>query len=197
MPRLVSSLDRQHRHGGHRLRSRDSRRRLPRLSPSLVRSLLLPEALSGWPRRGRARVSDRDVSDRDAVSDAWRRLLDANMKYYEALGKVTSEYVAAVARVLIPLPRSTRPSAPNAAAGVRAGSVGGPPPTGGPVAKSNGPMLVLEGEAGTVAQAGFVISNGLPRAVTAPVIVSALCDEAGRGVRPAMRVTPGTLALAP
>lgn len=118
-------------------------------------------------------------------------MLDANMKFYESLGRVTQEYLTAVTQAMVPLPLSFKIPTPDPS------TRGSSPSTPAPVAQSSGPVLAIEGADGSTAQAAFVVSSGLSRAVTAPVMVSALKDAQGDEVRPAIRVVPGALTLGP
>jgi hypothetical protein len=126
------------------------------------------------------------------MQQAWSRMLDANLKYYEALGKVTSDYVAALSKAILPGPLSFK-----LPFGVPSPHAHSAPPETGPVARSSGPLLVLEAPAGSTAHSAFVISNALPREATAPVMVSALRTERGTEIHPPVRVVPGSLSLAP
>lgn len=120
----------------------------------------------------------------DALSDALRRIADANLRYYEGLGRLTVDYVRALAGLwgdargsaLPPRPAAAHPSPPPAPA----------PPT---------PALVLEGEAGAEAGGIFRVSNDLQRRVSAPVVVSAFHDDAGGERRFPVRVEPAVVAL--
>jgi len=140
------------------------------------------------------------VSDDTPFADAWRRVIDANVRYYQALGQVTADYVSAVSTVWrgVPLPFSfalpaLTPRGREMSAPKRAPDT----PVETTSAHASAPTLVLETSAGQEARAAFAISNGLPRQVTAPVMVSALRGEDGTELRPTMRVVPGALSLAP
>lgn len=128
----------------------------------------------------------------DRMNEAWSRLLDANVRYYEALGKVTSDYVAAITRAILPGPLAIKLPIGNLTSRPPHAS-----PESQPVAKSSGPLLVLEAPAGQTARSAFVINNGLSRETTAPVMVSSLHTEHGAEIRPPIRVVPGALTLAP
>jgi hypothetical protein len=120
------------------------------------------------------------------MQDAFKRALDANVRYYQALGQVTVDYWRAIlgvfGEVKLPfnIPGVTRPAAP-------------PPTAPTPAAAS----LALEADAGAQAVGVFLVDNKLPNAVSAPVVVSAFADDSGKTVRPTVTVDPPTVTLDP
>lgn len=132
------------------------------------------------------------MNDLKRLEESWRRVLDANMRYYEAIGTIAREYVSAMTNAwreaIPPLTLRVPTAATHAAGQVR--STPSPAP-------ASTPALVLEAEAGQEARAAFVIFNDLSREISAPVTISALKDEAGTEARPPLRMHPGILTLAP
>jgi hypothetical protein len=124
------------------------------------------------------------------LPDAVRRIADANLRYYQGLGRLTVDYVRAVAGLVGDLRSAVAPAfAPPTAAG----PAPAPPPAAAPPPPAA--VLVLEGEAGAEAGAVFRVSNDLRRSVSAPVVVSPFHDETGGEHRLALRVAPEVVEL--
>ncbi|MBV8200760.1 MAG: hypothetical protein JOZ15_09065 [Acidobacteria bacterium] len=136
------------------------------------------------------------------LAATWQRAIEANVRYYQALGEVTTQYLRSLAglwgdwRLPVDLgawrlsPTPAAATAPPAAAPPAAAS-----PAAAPAAAV--PALVLEAEAGAQARGVFLVSNRLARRVSAPVMTSAFRDPSGREVRPALRVEPDLVTLEP
>jgi hypothetical protein len=120
------------------------------------------------------------------LEQVWRRALEANARYYEALGQVTTDYLKALVGVLgdVRLPASLggRPAAA--------------PATAQPAAPAPSAM-VLEGVAGETAVGAFMVQNRLDQRVAAPVVTSAFLDPSGAEVRPALVFEPDVISLDP
>ena len=134
------------------------------------------------------------MAERIRFDDTIKRVFDANLQAYEGLSRVTAEYLQALARVWVDagttvLSRATSMPSPAAPAPGAASPVGAPSPS--PIA------LVLEAEAGQVAQGVVMVENRLPRRVSATVVTSAFSSGAGDEIRPTLRVQPGTVTLEP
>jgi hypothetical protein len=117
------------------------------------------------------------------LEQIWRRALEANARYYEALGQVTTDYLKALAGVLgeVKLPASL------------AGRTAAPVP---PAAAAPAPSaMVLEASAGQTAFGAFMVQNRLGRHVAAPVVTSAFLDASGAEVRPALTFEPDVVSL--
>jgi hypothetical protein len=130
------------------------------------------------------------VAERIRFDDTIKRVFDANLHAYEGFSRVTSEYLQALARVWVDagtavLGRATAGPSPAPAAAVPAA------PSAPPIA------LVLEAEAGQVAQGVVMVENRLARRVSATVVTSAFSSGAGDEIRPTLRVQPGTVTLEP
>jgi hypothetical protein len=131
------------------------------------------------------------MADRSPLEEPLRRVMDANARYYEALGQITQEYWKAVFGVFRDLPvRFGSSGAPPAAAASQ-------PPTPNPTAPAAAATLVLEGGAGVEAQGVFMVENRLTRTVSTAVVTSAFTDPSGRTYQPTMRVTPTVVTLQP
>jgi hypothetical protein len=132
------------------------------------------------------------MSDKSPLEEPLRRAMEANLQYYEALGRVTQDYWKAVFGIWSALPSQLGAMAtgPRAAPAAQAGqpSSAAPPSTA---------ALVLEAEAGSEAQGVFMVENRLARTVSTAVVTSAFADRSGRAVRPALRITPGVVTLEP
>jgi hypothetical protein len=133
------------------------------------------------------------MADKLSIEEPVRRAIDANLKYYRALGEVTQEYVRALLGVWRDLP-------------IRLGSLGSfgssgsaPAPSSAATRAPSGgtATLVLEGEAGQEAESVFMVENRLPRQVSTTVVTSPFLDPSGRDVRPALRILPGVVTLDP
>ena len=132
------------------------------------------------------------MADKLPLEEPLRRAMEANLQYYEALGRVTQDYWKAVFGIWRALPSqlgamATGPHAPAAQAG-QPSSAATMPSTA---------TLVLEAEAGNEAQGVFMVENRLARTVSTAVVTSAFADRSGRAVRPALRIMPGVVTLEP
>jgi hypothetical protein len=125
------------------------------------------------------------MAEQPGLEQIWRRALEANARYYEALGQVTTEYLKALVGVLgdVKLPASL---AGRAAAPV--------PPAATPPAPAPSAM-VLEAPAGQPAVGAFMVQNRLGQRVAAPVVTSAFLDPSGVEVRPALAFEPDVVSL--
>ncbi len=124
------------------------------------------------------------MADRPAMDQIWRRAMEANTRYYEALGQVTADYLKALVGVLsdVRAPAGAGGSQPQPSA---------PPPEAPPAA------MVLEAPAGKSAVGAFMVQNRLSQRVTAPVVVSTFLDDAGVEHRPALSFEPDVVELEP
>ena len=118
----------------------------------------------------------------------WRRVLQANLRYYEAVGRLSIDYVRAVAGAVGSLGAGLPASA--AAATRRAAPPVPPPATG-----ASAPALVLEAEAGARAEGAFIVENLLSEGMSSPVVASAFADAEGRELRPRLAFEPEVVVL--
>jgi len=120
------------------------------------------------------------------LDETLSRLFEANLRWYEALGRVSADYVRAVTGILTDTTLSKAAAAASASAPARPA----PPP-------AQTATLVLEAEAGQLAQGIFMVENRLTRQVSASVVTSVFVDPEQRQVWPTIRVQPGNLTLDP
>ncbi len=120
----------------------------------------------------------------------WRRVFQANLRYYEAVGRLSVDYVRAVAGAVGSLGAGLPASA--AAATRRAA-----PPVPPPAAGASAPALVLEAEAGKRAEGAFIVENLLSEGMSSPVVASAFASEEGRELRPRLAFDPEVVVLDP
>src|SRR5262249_32842550 len=122
-----------------------------------------------------------------------RRMVKAQLRYYQALNQVTSEYLTSVLGAFEDLlevigPISVWPSwsfGDPVAVASRVRPV--PPPP------SEAPALVLEAPAGGEAVGVFLAENRLGRRVSASIVASVFTDPNGREVRPRLTFEPSEI----
>ena len=114
-----------------------------------------------------------------------RRAVDANLRYYEAVGEITLDYLRAL-RALAADAGQTRviPAPP-------------PAPAPAPPAPAPPPTLVLEAEPGETAIGAFLVQNLLADRVSAPVTVGAFTTPEGREVAVRLTLDPEVVTLEP
>jgi len=148
------------------------------------------------------------MAERPGLVEAWTRALEANARYYQALGELTSNWLRELAGLgsAVRLPRVTvlpgaaapapRPSAPYPSA-PRPGARQVPP--GGPAAGPPTPAasLVLEAAAGERAAGAFLVENTLGRRVEQPVEAGPFTDAAGGRAPLPLEFSPATVGLDP
>lgn len=117
--------------------------------------------------------------------------MDANLRYYEALGKITQDYMRALFGVFrdipIRLPIGSATSTQTAAA----------PKPANASASTSAATLVLEAGSGEEANGVFLVENKLARTVSTAVMTSEFADPSGRAIRPALRIVPNVVTLEP
>jgi hypothetical protein len=123
------------------------------------------------------------------VGEVWRRVLQANLRYYEAVGRLSVDYVRAVAGAVGSLGAGI-PAA--AAAATRQAAPSAPSPGAG----TDAPALVLEAEAGESAEGAFVVENLLREGMSSPVVASAFASAEGHELRPTLAFEPEVVVLA-
>jgi hypothetical protein len=128
------------------------------------------------------------MADRTPMEDVMRRAFDANVRYWETVGRAATDYVQTVTRIWSDAPVSWKTPSMSWTA-PRAETVR----TADPVVA---PALVLEGVAGTEVRAVLMISNDLTREAAASVQVSTLRGPDGRFASVEVRAAPESLTLA-
>lgn len=113
----------------------------------------------------------------------WRTAVDANVRYYQRVGRLSVEYLRAAAGLLHDLGAPLR-GEPDTGTG---------PPGDAPARAAA--AMVLEGEAGTTAPGVFLVDNALERQVTAPVVASDPVGEDGQPVAVALEFDPPEVTL--
>lgn len=124
------------------------------------------------------------MAERLRLEETFRRAIEANVRYYEALGQATADYVKALVDVLRDLPLT-----------IRAGTE--PRPGAPPPSAARFPAMVLEAEAGGHALGVFLVENKLDRKVSAPIVASAFVAPDGREVHPVLGFDPEVVTLDP
>lgn len=119
----------------------------------------------------------------------WRRVLQANLHYYGAVGRLSVDYVRAVAGAVGSLGAGI-PAA--AAAATRPAARSTPSPDAG----TSAPALVLEAEAGQSAEGAFIVENLLSEGMSSPVVASAFASAEGHELRPRLAFEPEVVVLA-
>ena len=139
------------------------------------------------------------MAELGGVSDAWRRAAEANMRYYQAWGRLAKEWldeivgvgrdvaVAAALKADTTSPVMMRTSAPPA-----------PSSAASATATPNGPTLVLEAAGGNEASGAFLVENNLGHPVDATVLADPIPGPDDNGAdRVTLRFDPPRVSLAP
>jgi hypothetical protein len=134
------------------------------------------------------------AAEREGASDVLRRAIGANVQYYAAIGKLTVEYLQALAALTddAVVPRGGR--FPTGMDGHEPAS----PPSPRPAAVSPQPAaIVLEAGQDGTATGLFMVENALAEKVSAPIAASAFRAEDGREVTPKLAFEPEVVTLEP
>jgi len=126
------------------------------------------------------------VADQTPLESVLRRAYDANVRYWEIVGRATSDYVQTVSKLWTEAPFTWVP-----------GRFAGSPATTGQSGDGSAAALVLEGLAGTEVRAAVMLSNDLGREVEAAVVASALVGPGGDSAGLKLRTDPEVVRLAP
>lgn len=134
------------------------------------------------------------MTDRDRVEALLRRIVEANLRYYEAVERLSVDYVRAVAGSV----RSVGAGLPNEiAVGTTDKTWTIRDPHHATVdAAANAPALVLEAEVGGSATGAFIVENLLAERMSSPVVVSAFVSDNGHELRPGLVLDPEVVVLA-
>src|SRR4051794_6837285 len=111
-----------------------------------------------------------------SVIEAWRRLAEANVRFYTSSARIAREYVDEVVAAL---------RGPVAEAG---GMLGARPAAGRPAPAPRPVVMALDGEPGATASGAFVVENALDRRVRGPIVAS---DDGTNGC--ALRFEPSEI----
>ena len=134
-------------------------------------------------------LSMADGSDGFNLAAVWRRMTEANLRYYSGYAKLTRDYIEEIVGSSRGTRRST--TSPLGATPARTASTAGAP------ARSPQPAMALAGKLGARPAATFVVENGLNRRVHAPLLASSFrgSDESERSI--ALTLKPEEIDLAP
>lgn len=127
------------------------------------------------------------MPERTPMEDAVKRAFDANVRYWETMGRATSDYMQAVTKLWAEAPLTWMPGTQRPQATSAGTSPAGAPPTV--------PAILLEARVGEEARAMLMISNDLTRHVDADVVASPLTGPSG-DVRVKVRTHPSRVSLA-
>ncbi len=132
------------------------------------------------------------------VEDAWRRAMDANIRFYRAWGELTAGWVREVTAVGASLTPTTlglgRTSTTATSVGARAAPPAAETP---PQAAASVPVLVLEAPGGQSVSASFLVENSWPHPVEGRVGTGDFHSDTGGSVEMVTRFDPESLSLAP
>lgn len=135
------------------------------------------------------------MADDFRLDETLRRAMDANLRYYQALGRITADYLEALTSIwssALPLDLGTLRVPLGGKRGKAATAQAAP--TREP---DTTPALVLEADAGQEARGIFMVDNSLGRPVSTTVTVTAFRSETGAEATPALRIEPAVVALEP
>lgn len=116
-----------------------------------------------------------------------KRVFDANLRYWETLGRATSEYVQTLARAWSDAPFTWSLGPMRERHATPAESPSAPP--------RFAPALLLEGPAGTEARAVIVVRNDLSRQAEAPVVCTGFTGPDGEPAELELRAEPSTVTV--
>jgi len=119
----------------------------------------------------------------DSLQELMRRSLELNVRYYGALGRLTTDYV----KDLLTTVSDVRAQPP----------VAQPSPAAAAPAPAPEAVMVLEGETGSNALGVFLVENHFGYEISARVLASMFTDEAGRQLKPNFVFDPDVLKLKP
>jgi hypothetical protein len=137
------------------------------------------------------------MADRPGLAEAWSRAMEANARYYETWGRLTSSWLRELADVSsgLRLPRvvtvRTEPAAH------RSPSAPSPAEASAAAQPAQAAALVLEASGGQQASGAFLVENTLGRHVQQPVEAGPFTDASGAETAFALTLEPATIDLAP
>ena len=127
------------------------------------------------------------MAERTPLEDVVKRAFDANLRYWETVGRATTDYMQSLARIWADAPFVWTPGAFRKSglsnATLKAGDDG------------HEPAILLEGPAGSEARAVVMVSNDLDREVEAPVVPSAFTGPGGGAADVRLRTDPETVKV--
>jgi hypothetical protein len=120
----------------------------------------------------------------ESFQELVRRSLELNVRYYSAIGRLTTDYVRDLLTTVSEV--RAQPSAAQPSPGVTASPMPAPEA-----------VMILEGEAGSSAPGVFLVENNLSQEISACVVASVFTDEAGKQIQPAFKFDPEMINLKP
>ncbi len=132
------------------------------------------------------------------LEEAWRRAMDANIRFYRAWGELTAGWAREVTAAGASLTPTTlalgRTSVPATSPGGRSAAT---PPDPPPPASAKAPVLVLEALGGQAVSASFLVENSWSHPVEGRVGAGEFHSATGDSVDVNTRFDPESLSLAP
>jgi hypothetical protein len=150
--------------------------------------LPIPEVTSNGGSEGEK------MANLPSLEELWRQSVELNIRYYSALGRLTTAYLKDLTTLFTDLRESTTQTQAQPAAAPSPSS-NMPQATAAPSQQAG--VMVLEGEAGGQALGVFLVANNLGHEVSAQVAASPFVDANGRTVEPLFRFDPEVVTLAP
>jgi hypothetical protein len=128
------------------------------------------------------------MADRTPMEDVMRRAYDANLRYWETVGRAATDYMQSVTKLWADAPLSWKPAAMSWTGPRSSATMHHEPAVS--------PALVMEGVKGAEVRTVLMISNDLAREAEATVEISTLRGPDGRFAPVEVRAIPETLKLA-
>jgi hypothetical protein len=137
------------------------------------------------------------MPDQPGFEEMWRGAVAANMRYYEAWGRIATEWLRELAGVgrSLQMPGAiavgqvpTPTAAPASGPAPRQAAPSGPAPSS--------PALVLEARAGEEATGAFLVENQLGRPVDTPLIADQITGPGGAVLQVSPEFEPALVSLA-
>lgn len=125
----------------------------------------------------------------NAFDDVIRKAIDLNVRYYSSMGRLAVDYWRDLFAAMAEPVKAAVSSAQSRAASVEAESA--------PATSAKPAVMVMEAEAGSVAQGVFMVENHLNTEVDSTVVASFFKDPTGIAVQPAFAFDPPRVALKP
>ncbi|HEX8158215.1 MAG TPA: hypothetical protein VF526_12595 [Solirubrobacteraceae bacterium] len=140
--------------------------------------------------------------------DLLQRALDAQLRYYAEVGRLTVEYLETLGDLSrtfdLKLPGTDRTFRWSPSDGGSAARESYAPPPPQPAAEATAvasppasPAIVLEGEAGGTATGLFLVENSSSERVASPIAASVFTSSAGGEVQPKLGFEPEIVSLEP
>jgi hypothetical protein len=143
------------------------------------------------------------MADRPDLGDAWRNAMAANMRYYEAWGRIVTEWLRDLAEVGRGLQGSpagqASPGQPAGSAAMWHAPAAAEPAVSQPANQGAGPgaALVLEASVGEDAVGAFLVENQFGRPVETQLIADQVIEPGGAALPVLLQFDPAVVSLAP